>query len=130
MLSVRNEGKEIPADQLPSLFLPFHQVSVEKKREGLGLGLYIASEIAAAHGGKLSVTSAHNQTEFTFRMPVIRCPAQQGGQARLNLPNLERRDGASVFAASQDSRSCHFLQRPFQPGRVQQDLRQDQQEHL
>lgn len=71
LLSVRNEGKEIPADQLPSLFLPFHQVSVEKKREGLGLGLYIASEIAAAHGGKLSVTSAHNQTEFTFRMPVI-----------------------------------------------------------
>jgi sigma-B regulation protein RsbU (phosphoserine phosphatase) len=38
--------------------------------EGLGLGLYIASEIARAHGGDLGVTSDAAETRFTFRMPL------------------------------------------------------------
>ncbi len=59
----------IPADQLPSLFLPFHQGALGSKRAGLGLGQHIASEIADAHGGTLSVVSDENQTKFTFRMP-------------------------------------------------------------
>ena len=40
-------------------------------REGLGLGLYIAHEIARAHGGTLNVTSTQEETRFTFRMPLI-----------------------------------------------------------
>ena len=68
-LSVANEGKMVPVEKLPKLFLPFHQAASEENREGLGLGLYIASEIAKAHDGTLSVSSDHNQTEFTFRMP-------------------------------------------------------------
>lgn len=36
---------------------------------GLGLGLYIASEIAHAHGGTISVTSDEAETRFTFAMP-------------------------------------------------------------
>jgi len=35
----------------------------------LGLELYIAFEIARAHGGELKVTSTVEQTRFTFRMP-------------------------------------------------------------
>jgi signal transduction histidine kinase len=34
------------------------------------LGLYIASEIARAHGGMLSVSSTLEETCFTFRMPL------------------------------------------------------------
>jgi len=66
--SATNERKMIPADQLPSLFLPFHQGALGSKRAGLGLGLYVASEIAKAHGGTLSVVSDETQTKFTFRM--------------------------------------------------------------
>jgi len=69
VLSVANEGKAIPADILPSLFLPFQQGTAGRNRKGLGLGLYIASEIAKAHGGNLSVTSDDDQTKFIFRMP-------------------------------------------------------------
>jgi signal transduction histidine kinase len=33
-------------------------------------GLFIASEIARAHGGTLDVTSAESETRFSFRMPL------------------------------------------------------------
>ena len=36
---------------------------------GLGLGLYIATEIAKAHGGSIEVDSSEKETRFTFRMP-------------------------------------------------------------
>jgi sigma-B regulation protein RsbU (phosphoserine phosphatase) len=38
--------------------------------KGLGLGLYIASEIAKAHGGVLTASSSPTETRFTFRMPL------------------------------------------------------------
>jgi len=38
--------------------------------QGLGLGLYIASEIAKAHGGDLSATSTPQETRFTLRIPA------------------------------------------------------------
>jgi phosphoserine phosphatase RsbU/P len=37
---------------------------------GLGLGLYIATEIAKAHGGSIEVDSSEKETRFTFRMPL------------------------------------------------------------
>ena len=36
---------------------------------GLGMGLYIASEIAKAHHGAIDVTSENRQTVFTVRLP-------------------------------------------------------------
>lgn len=36
--------------------------------------LYIASEIARAHGGTLEVASTAEETRFTFRMAVARSP--------------------------------------------------------
>lgn len=70
-LSVSNEGDMVPVEKLPSLFLPYHRAASDDNREGLGLGLYIASEIAKAHGGTLSVSSDQTRTEFTFRMPQV-----------------------------------------------------------
>jgi signal transduction histidine kinase len=69
-LSVANTGEPIPPDTAERLFQPFTRANVEPGREGLGLGLYIASEIARAHGGTLEVASTHEETRFTFRMPV------------------------------------------------------------
>jgi sigma-B regulation protein RsbU (phosphoserine phosphatase) len=37
--------------------------------EFLGLGLFIAAEIARAHDGELEVSSDENETRFTFTAP-------------------------------------------------------------
>ena len=68
-LSVANGGAPIPKDVMKRLFQPFFRGSVRRSRNGLGLGLYIASEIAKAHGGTLDVTSTNEETRFTFTMP-------------------------------------------------------------
>lgn len=69
-ISVTNEGPNIPEDVRRRLFEPFYRASVSPNQQGLGLGLYIASEIARAHAGEMSVQSAHGRTRFTFRMPI------------------------------------------------------------
>jgi signal transduction histidine kinase len=69
-LSVANLGEPIPPDTAERLFQPFTRANDTHGREGLGLGLYIASEIAHAHGGTLEVESSKDETRFTFRMPA------------------------------------------------------------
>jgi signal transduction histidine kinase len=68
-LAVSNRGPAIPPERLASLFQPFWRDEAAPSRQGLGLGLYIASEIAQAHGGALTATSAPNETRFSFVMP-------------------------------------------------------------
>lgn len=69
-LSVANAGDPIPQSAQEHLFQPFFRASTQTGEGGLGLGLYIASEIAKAHGGSLTVASSSNETRFTFRMPA------------------------------------------------------------
>jgi signal transduction histidine kinase len=69
-LSVANAGDQIPASALERIFQPFYRSAVLHNREGLGLGLFIAHEIATAHGGTLDVQSTPQETCFTFRMPI------------------------------------------------------------
>jgi signal transduction histidine kinase len=69
-LSVSNAGDPIPASAVNRLFLPFSRGAGGADPQGLGLGLYIASEIARAHGGSIDVTSTPAETRFTFRMPL------------------------------------------------------------
>ena len=68
-LSVANAGEPIPPEAINRLFQPFYRVA-QDSGQGLGLGLYIASEIARAHGGKLDLASSPLETRFTFRMPL------------------------------------------------------------
>ena len=70
-LSVANGGTPIPPEVRERLFEPyFRGTATAAKHEGLGLGLYIVSEIARAHGGTVEVSSDEQQTRFTFRMPA------------------------------------------------------------
>jgi signal transduction histidine kinase len=70
VLSVANAGHPIPEALRSELFKPFFRAGAGLNQEGLGLGLYIAWEIARAHGGTLAVESDAAETRFTFRMPV------------------------------------------------------------
>jgi signal transduction histidine kinase len=69
-LAVCNAGERIPDAAIERLFQPFARGSVLPDQQGLGLGLYIASEIARAHGGTLTVKSSVEETCFTFLMPL------------------------------------------------------------
>jgi len=70
-LDVTNFGTPInPATQV-MLFQPFYRPESATPRPGLGLGLFIASEIARAHGGTLTVCSSMDDgTCFTLRLPL------------------------------------------------------------
>ncbi|WP_426229409.1 GAF domain-containing sensor histidine kinase [Pararhizobium sp. DWP3-4] len=68
-IAVTNAGEPIPEAVVKDLFKPFVRASARANLQGLGLGLYIASEIAKAHKGRLLVTSTTEETCFTFQMP-------------------------------------------------------------
>jgi signal transduction histidine kinase len=69
-LTVSNQGDPIPPETANRLFQPFFRTA-QKSNQGLGLGLYIASEIARAHGGALGVESSAAETRFTLKIPRI-----------------------------------------------------------
>ena len=68
-LTVLNFGQKIPEATLRHIFHPFVRGEVTKGHKGLGLGLYIASEIAKAHMGMLQVLSTTENTQFTLTIP-------------------------------------------------------------
>ncbi|WP_437715219.1 ATP-binding protein [Sorangium sp. So ce448] len=74
LIEVHNEGPEIAPERLATLFEPWQQASPAEGRasagRGLGLGLFIAHQIARAHGGVIEVASqAERGTTFTARLP-------------------------------------------------------------
>jgi signal transduction histidine kinase len=68
-VEVHNQGS-IPDELMPRLFQPFRSGRHHGSRgEGLGLGLFIASAIARAHGGGLEVDSSGGKTMFRMVLP-------------------------------------------------------------
>lgn len=68
-LGVHNHGV-IPPEHRAHLFQPFVSHGKDVGRKGLGLGLYIVSQIAQAHRGEVFVTtSSAAGTTFTLRLP-------------------------------------------------------------
>jgi signal transduction histidine kinase len=67
-LTVTNFGAAISSKAMQNLFKPFSRGD-SPSQHGLGLGLFIASEIARAHGGTLTADSTAEETTFVFTMP-------------------------------------------------------------
>jgi signal transduction histidine kinase len=76
IFTVQNCGEPIPEDVLPFIFNPMGRFSQRAAidhgpTEGLGLGLFIASEIVASHKGSIDVSSDLNQgTVFVVKLPI------------------------------------------------------------
>ena len=71
VVEISNQGDPIPEDVLPFIFEPFRRAKQrEKSASGnLGLGLYIAKQIALSHGGTIDAHSEGGTTTFVVRLP-------------------------------------------------------------
>ncbi len=72
-IAVKDYGKGIPAEMLPHLFERFYRVdSGGHQYSGLGLGLYISSEIIKRHNGEIGAESEEGiGSTFWFKLPRI-----------------------------------------------------------
>jgi len=81
VVAVHNDGDPIPRRSRKLIFEPMVRLEGDKltSNGGMGLGLYIAKQIVAAHGGTISVASTRQEgTTFSVRIP--RYPtARRGG---------------------------------------------------
>ena len=72
-VAVQDNGRGIPADELPHLFEKYRRVREAKRTEGTGLGLFIAKTIVEAHGGDIRVDSTPGEgSTFTLLLPAVR----------------------------------------------------------
>lgn len=100
VVRVHNRGPTIPEDAIEKIFEPMvRQPTTGARNEGgLGLGLYVAREVATAHGGSIDVTSTDDDgTAFTVRLPRR--------LDRAVAPVAD--DGASTTDAQQSPRELH-----------------------
>jgi len=93
-IEVHNGGDPIPVGELPRIFDPLVRASSAEypraNRPGsIGMGLYIAREVAKSHDGQIDVTStAEEGTSFTIRLP--REAAPKVGQPILDAGHIEK----------------------------------------
>ena len=68
---VKNEGKGIPANDLPFIFQPFFRGENTASSKGYGIGLSLVERIVQLHNGQISVVSVPDAyTEFTVSFAV------------------------------------------------------------
>jgi PAS domain S-box-containing protein len=74
LIRVRDDGIGLAADHLGMVFDMFAQVdtSLERSRDGLGIGLTLVKTLVELHGGSVTVASEGpgRGSEFTVRLPI------------------------------------------------------------
>jgi signal transduction histidine kinase len=71
-LTISDSGDGPAVGGRDQLFQPF----VSKKPDGVGLGLWVASEVAARHGGRIDWQRSEDMTHFTVELPAAHAEVQ------------------------------------------------------
>ena len=71
-IAIRNQGLEIPEQELTNIFQKFYRLDQARSTRtgGAGLGLAIAREIVERHGGSIRAESDGKRTSFVIRLPL------------------------------------------------------------
>lgn len=89
-VAVADRGIGIPAAEIPKIFREFYRVDQRlnaRQQGGMGLGLTLARQIVAAHGGTIEVQSEVGVgSTFTFYLPIPREAAPGPAQAEISAP--------------------------------------------
>jgi signal transduction histidine kinase len=71
-ISIEDQGRGISPEDQARIFKPFERAVSISEVSGLGLGLYISSQIIQAHGGRISLKSEVGQgSTFTMELPLM-----------------------------------------------------------
>ena len=93
-VAVSDQGRGIPAEELPQMFTRFFRASTSHGIAGTGIGLNLVHELVALHGGTVTVESTLGAgSTFTVRLPLAP-PASLSNEVSRNID-----DGASSVAA-------------------------------
>ena len=69
--TIASLGSGIPPQEVQHLFERSHRATAGRRKEGLGLGLYVARTLVEAHGGRIWVQSTMGkQSSISFTLPV------------------------------------------------------------
>ena len=112
-VSVADEGRGVPAEQLPRLFRKYTGVGDEDAGHdlrGFGLGLAICKGLVEAHGGRIRAESGGlgQGSRFTFTIPVAEDAAHAPGVA-LDRPARRESERAPVLVVDDDPRMLRFV---------------------
>ena len=114
-VSVSDEGKGMPAEQLPRLFRKYTGLGgggEGRGSRGSGLGLAICKGLVEAHGGRIRAESGGpgQGTRFTFTIPAAEDAARATGAAS-GRPRPAGREGEPppVLVVDDDPRTLRFV---------------------
>ncbi len=76
VIAIRNQGLEIPEQELALIFQKFYRLDSARSSRtgGAGLGLAIAKEIVEHHGGSIHAESNGQKTSFLIALPAAQHP--------------------------------------------------------
>jgi signal transduction histidine kinase len=84
LVKVSDQGRGIPGEDIPRIFLPSYRSSDPGNREvpGAGLGLSVVQHVMESHGGKVTVESSiGGGSTFTLAIPMKENLAPETGKA-------------------------------------------------
>jgi signal transduction histidine kinase len=87
VIKVEDNGPGIPAEKRDQLFEAFSRIEeTAAGQEGVGLGLYVVSQLVSAMGGRIDLASSSRGTTFSISIP---CPTKSAGERHLGLVKSE-----------------------------------------
>ena len=107
-VSVTDEGRGIPAEQLPNLFRKFSRAGADNQGDDTGLGLAICKGIVEAHGGRIWCESQGTGTSFIFTIP-----AAEETVAELDIPSTQQQAASaereSILVVDDDPQTLRYV---------------------